>query len=305
MSGTYRIECIPNISSTDPELLRLISKGIQAVPGVILHFVDPGQSANRTVFTYTGPLNGVFKATQILFRLTLSHVDMRKHTGVHPRMGAVDVCPFVLLDDPCFANDFKARTLVFAAQIAEEFQVALYGYEDLAKHAERKDLAHIRRRQYEGLRDRFTHGELPDFGPSTYNSSVEKHGATAIGIRPLMVAYNVNLSGLPTTLLLPIAKKISALIRERDGGLQGVKSIGWHLPDRDVVQVSCNLTKPNIVGVCDVFLRVGELAKEFNCAAHSSELIGCIPKSQFTTLTPEQLGFNEFKPFGANRILQL
>ena len=101
-------------------------------------------------------MNGVFKATQILFRLTLSHVDMRKHTGVHPRMGAVDVCPFVLLDDLYFAKDFKARTLVFAAQIVEEFQVALYGYEGLAKHAERKDLAHIRRGQYEGLRDRFT-----------------------------------------------------------------------------------------------------------------------------------------------------
>ncbi|HBB81176.1 MAG TPA: hypothetical protein DCZ98_05035, partial [Cryomorphaceae bacterium] len=81
------------------------------------------------------------------------------------------------------------------------------------------------------------------------------------------------------------------------------KSIGWHLPDRDIVQVSCNLTKPDIIGVCDVFLRVAELAQEFNCDAPSSELIGCIPESQFTTLTAEQLGFGEFKPFGAHRIL--
>ena len=303
MSENYRIECIPNISSTDPVLLRLISKGIEAVSGVVLHFVDPGHSANRTVFTYTGPVKEVFQATRILFKLTLSHVDMRKHTGVHPRMGAVDVCPFVLLDDPHFAKDFKNRTIIFASQIAQEFKVALYGYEGLARNVRQKDLSYIRHGQYEGLRERFIRGEFPDFGPVTYNSSVEQYGATAIGIRPLMVAYNVNLSGLPVAQLLPIAKKIAGLIRERDGGLQGVRSIGWYLPDRNVVQVSCNLTKPDIVGVCDVFWRVAELAKEFNCAAPSSELIGCIPKSQFTTLTAEQLGFGEFKPFGAHRIL--
>jgi len=303
MSENYRIECIPNISSTDPVLLRLISKGIEAVSGVVLHFVDPGHSANRTVFTYTGPVKEVFQATRILFKLTLSHVDMRKHSGVHPRMGAVDVCPFVLLDDPHFAKDFKNRTIIFASQIAQEFKVALYGYEGLARNVRQKDLSYIRHGQYEGLRERLIRGELPDFGPVTYNSSVEQYGATAIGIRPLMVAYNVNLSGLPAAQLLPIAKKIAGLIRERDGGLQGVKSIGWHLPDRDIVQVSCNLTKPDIVGVCDVFLRVAELAQEFNCDAPSSELIGCIPESQFTTLTAEQLGFGEFKPFGAHRIL--
>ena len=120
-----------------------------------------------------------------------------------------------------------------------------------------------------------------------------------------MVAYNVNLIGGELKDRLKAAKTIAGKIRERDGGMPGVKAIGWYLPDFDLVQVSCNLTKPNEAGVCEVFTRVQELADELGFEAPSSELIGCIPQSQFTTMTPEELGFGQLKPFEGNRILPL
>jgi glutamate formiminotransferase len=300
---SYRIECIPNVSNADPAILERIAAAIEAIEGVTLHFVDPGKSANRTVFTYLGPVNQVLKATEALFAIALSEIDMRQHQGVHPRMGAVDVCPFVLLDDESNAKDLLERVRVFAREISTKHDLAIYGYEHLASSPERKNLAAVRQGEYEGLEERFAEGDLPDFGPKTYTSAVALHGATAISVRPLMVAYNVNLNGGEVEERLKVAKRIAGIIRERDGGLPGVKAIGWYLPDFDLVQVSCNLTKPYEAGVCEVFTRVQELANQMGFEAPSSELIGCIPQSQFTTMTPEELGFGQLKPFEANRIL--
>ena len=115
---SYRIECIPNVSTADPAILERIAAAIEATEGVSLHFVDPGKSANRTVFTYLGPVNQVLKATEALFAIALSEIDMRQHQGVHPRMGAVDVCPFVLLDDKKHAEDLLERVHSFAVEIS-------------------------------------------------------------------------------------------------------------------------------------------------------------------------------------------
>ena len=302
---SYRIECIPNVSTADPAILERIAAAIQATEGVTLHFVDPGKSANRTVFTYLGPVSQVLKATEALFAIALSEIDMRKHQGVHPRMGAVDVCPFVLLDDDTYANDLLERVRTFAKDLSTKHDLAIYGYEHLASSAARKNLAAARQGEYEGLEERFESGDLPDFGPQRFTSAVALHGATALSVRPLMVAYNVNLIGGELKDRLKAAKTIAGKIRERDGGMPGVKAIGWYLPDFDLVQVSCNLTKPNEAGVCEVFTRVQELADELGFEAPSSELIGCIPQSQFTTHTPEELGFGQLKPFEGNRILPL
>ena len=300
---SYQIECIPNVSTADPAILERIATAIEATEGVTLHFVDPGKSANRTVFTYLGPASQVLKATEALFAIALSEIDMREHRGIHPRMGAVDVCPFVLLDDESYAKDLVQRAGAFAQDISNKYSVAIYGYEHLASIQERKNLTAVRQGEYEGLEDRFTSGDLPDFGPQTYNSAVALHGATAMSVRPLMVAYNVNLIGGELKERLKAAKKIAGKIRERDGGMPGVKALGWYLPDFDLVQVSCNLTKPNEVGVCEVFTRVQELAEKLGFEASSSELIGCIPQSQFTTMTPKELGFGQIKPFSDNRII--
>ncbi len=302
---SYRIECIPNVSTADPAILERIAAAIEATEGVTLHFVDAGKSANRTVFTYLGPASQVFKATEALFAIALSEIDMRQHQGVHPRMGAVDVCPFVLLDDDTYANDLLERVRSFAQEIGAKHNVAIYCYEHLASSPERKNLTTVRQGEYEGLEERFTSGDLPDFGPQTYTSAEALHGATAMSVRPLMVAYNVNLIGGDIEERLKAAKKIAGKIRERDGGMPGVKAIGWYLPDFDLVQVSCNLTKPHEAGVCEVFSRVQELAAALGFEVPSSELIGCIPQSQFTTMTPEELGFGQLKPFEGNRILPL
>ena len=305
MSTDYRIECIPNVSTADPNVLKYIEDAIKAVPNVILHFTDPGLSANRTVFTYTGPVTAVFEATEQMIRTALDHIDMREHYGVHPRMGAVDVCPFVLLDDSRFESDLLERTKAFASNMASQYGLAIYGYEHLASSPSRRNLALVRKGEYEGLEARFVAGDLPDFGPKSFTTEVAKFGATAMGVRPLMVAFNVNLAGDTKENLLVKAKKIAGLIRERDGGLPGVKSIGWYIPDLDVVQVSCNLTKPFEAGVCEVFARVQELAATLGCQAPDSELIGCIPASQFSQCSAQNLGLGRFKPFTKERILAI
>ena len=302
---SYRIECIPNVSTADPAILERIAAAIEATQGVTLHFIDPGKSANRTVFTYLGPVSQVLKATEALFAIALSEIDMRQHQGVHPRMGAVDVCPFVLLDEEKYSDDLLMRVRGFAEKISAKFDLAIYSYEHLASSAARKNLAAVRQGEYEGLEERFNSSDLPDFGPQTFTSAVALHGATAMSVRPLMVAYNVNLTGGELKKRLKAAKTIAGKIRERDGGMPGVKAIGWYLPDFDLVQVSCNLTKPSEAGVCEVFTAVKKLAEELGFEAPSSELIGCIPQSQFTTMTPEELGFGELKPFDQLRILQI
>ena len=304
MTGNYLIECIPNISTADPNVLDRIAEGIASTPEVRLHFVDPGISANRTVFTYTGPAHAVFEASERMIELALETIDMTTHQGVHPRMGAVDVCPFVLLDDEKYAHDLIKAVDHFATHMGSK-GLPIYCYEHSARQPERKNLALVRKGQYEGLAARFASGDLPDEGPKTWSNKVAMSGATAMGVRPLMVAFNVNLAGDTKENLLIKAKRIAGLIRERDGGLPGVKSIGWYIPDLDVVQVSCNLTKPTEAGVCEVFKRVQELVKEMGCEAPDSELIGCIPASQFNFCSAQDLGLGRFKIFSKERILDI
>ncbi|MDC6481548.1 glutamate formimidoyltransferase [Schleiferiaceae bacterium] len=302
MNGTYRIECIPNVSTADPDTLNKISAAIRSIPEVDLRFVDTGLSANRTVFTYIGPAHAVFEATEKMIDTALAYIDMRKHSGVHPRMGAVDVCPFVLLDE----EEFQAAFLKAVDQFIEHMGtkgLPTYAYERSARQPLRRNLALVRKGEYELLPSRFAQGDFPDVGPKIWDDASAKSGATAMGARPLMVAFNVNLSGGTKTELLQAAKQIAGRIRERDGGLPGVKSIGWYIPDLDVVQVSCNLTKPFETGVCEVFQTVQKQAMTLGYLAPDSELIGCIPKSQFDDCTLASLGLGRFKPMTSDRIL--
>jgi glutamate formiminotransferase len=302
MTGNYRIECIPNVSTADPDVLDKICAAIHAVPEVDLRFVDPGLSANRTVFTYIGPAHAVFEATEKMIDTALTYIDMRKHSGVHPRMGAVDVCPFVLLDEEKFQAAFLKAVDQFIEHMGTK-GLPIYAYERSTRKPLRRNLALVRKGEYEQLPSRFAQGDFPDVGPKIWNESVAKCGSTAMGARPLMVAFNVNLSGGSKNELLVAAKQIARTIRERDGGLPGVKSIGWYIPDLDVVQVSCNLTKPYETGVCEVFQTVQKQAMTLGYLAPDSELIGCIPKSQFDDCTLASLGLGRFKPMTSDRIL--
>jgi glutamate formiminotransferase len=302
MNGTYRIECIPNVSTADPDTLNKISAAIRSIPEVDLRFVDTGLSANRTVFTYIGPAHAVFEATEKMIDTALAYIDMRKHSGVHPRMGAVDVCPFVLLDEEKFQAAFLKAVDQFIEHMGTK-GLPTYAYERSARQPLRRNLALVRKGEYEHLPSRFAQGDFPDVGPKIWDDASAKSGATAMGARPLMVAFNVNLSGGTKTELLQAAKQIAGRIRERDGGLPGVKSIGWYIPDLDVVQVSCNLTKPFDTGVCEVFQTVQKQAMTLGYLAPDSELIGCIPKSQFDDCTLASLGLGRFKPMTSDRIL--
>ena len=302
MNGHYRIECIPNVSSADPDTLNKISAAIRSIPEVDLRFVDTGWSANRTVFTYIGPAHAVFEATEKMIDTALAYIDMRKHSGVHPRMGAVDVCPFVLLDEEKFQAAFLKAVDQFIEHMGTK-GLPTYAYERSARQPLRRNLALVRKGEYEQLPSRFAQGDFPDVGPKIWDDASAKSGATAMGARPLMVAFNVNLSGGTKTELLQAAKQIAGRIRERDGGLPGVKSIGWYIPDLDVVQVSCNLTKPFETGVCEVFQTVQKQAMTLGYLAPDSELIGCIPKSQFDDCTLASLGLGRFKPMTSDRIL--
>lgn len=302
MNGTYRIECIPNVSTADPDTLNKISAAIRSIPEVDLRFVDTGLSANRTVFTYIGPAHAVFEATEKMIDTALAYIDMRKHSGVHPRMGAVDVCPFVLLDEEKFQAAFLKAVDQFIEHMGTK-GLPTYAYERSARQPLRRNLALVRKGEYEQLPSRFAQGDFPDVGPKIWDDASAKSGATAMGARPLMVAFNVNLSGGTKTELLLAAKQIAGRIRERDGGLPGVKSIGWYIPDLDVVQVSCNLTKPFETGVCEVFQTVQKQAMTLGYLAPDSELIGCIPKSQFDDCTLASLGLGRFKPMTSDRIL--
>jgi glutamate formiminotransferase len=302
MNGTYRIECIPNVSTADPDTLNKISAAIRSIPDVDLRFVDTGLSANRTVFTYIGPAHAVFEATEKMIDTALAYIDMRKHSGVHPRMGAVDVCPFVLLDEEKFQAAFLKAVDQFIEHMGTK-GLPTYAYERSARQPLRRNLALVRKGEYEQLPSRFAQGDFPDVGPKIWDDASAKSGATAMGARPLMVAFNVNLSGGTKTELLQAAKQIAGRIRERDGGLPGVKSIGWYIPDLDVVQVSCNLTKPFETGVCEVFQTVQKQAMTLGYLAPDSELIGCIPKSQFDDCTLASLGLGRFKPMTSDRIL--
>ena len=302
MTENYRIECIPNVSTADPDVLEKICAAIHAVPEVDLRFVDTGLSANRTVFTYIGPAHAVFEATEKMIDTALAYIDMRKHSGVHPRMGAVDVCPFVLLDDEKFQAAFLKAVDQFIEYMGTK-GLPIYTYEHSARQPSRRNLALVRQGEYEQLSYRFASGDFPDVGSKIWNVPTAKSGATAMGARPLMVTFNVNLSGGSQKELLVAAKQIARTIRERDGGLPGVKSIGWYIPDLDVVQVSCNLTKPFETGVCEVFQTVQKQAMKLGYLAPDSELIGCIPERQFEICTPSTLGLGRFKPMTPDRIL--
>ena len=217
-------------------------------------------------------------------------------------MGAVDVCPFVLLDEEKFQAAFLKAVDQFIEHMGTK-GLPTYAYERSARQPLRRNLALVRKGEYEQLPSRFAQGDFPDVGPKIWDDASAKSGATAMGARPLMVAFNVNLSGGTKTELLQAAKQIAGRIRERDGGLPGVKSIGWYIPDLDVVQVSCNLTKPFETGVCEVFQTVQKQAMTLGYLAPDSELIGCIPKSQFDDCTLASLDLGRFKPMTSDRIL--
>src|SRR5947209_3043956 len=230
------IECIPNVSEGHrPDVVSSMADAIRSVAGVRLLDFSSDASHNRSVLTLVGDANGVEQAVLALFERAVAAIDLRTHKGEHPRLGAVDVVPFVPIEGVTMGECVALAKKVGAA-VAERFKVPVYLYEEASTNPARKNLEDIRRGEFEGLAAKMAlAGWAPDFGSPAPHPSA---GAAVIGARMPLIAFNINLA----TDRLDVAKAIAAAIRHSSGGFRFVKAMGLALSDRPVVQVSMNLT---------------------------------------------------------------
>ncbi len=290
------IECVPNFSEgRDMSVIKQITDQIETVESVKLLDVDPGKATNRTVVTFVGPPEDVVEAAVRAVKKASELIDMSKHKGEHPRFGATDVCPLVPVSNITMEETVEyARKL--GKRIGEELGITVYCYEHAAFSEERKNLATVRAGEYEGLREKLAQPEWqPDFGPSEF---APRSGATAVGARDFLVAYNVNLNSTSTRRANAIAFDVreKGRVKTEDGtptgkpvldekgnqvwvpgSLKAVKAIGWFIEEYGVAQISINLTNINITPVHVAFDEVCKRAEERGIRVTGSELVGLIP----------------------------
>jgi glutamate formiminotransferase len=269
------IECIPNISEgRRGDVLDACAAAIRAT-GVHLLDVKPDAAHNRTVYSFAGERSAVKAAALALFGEAVKAIDLRHHSGEHPRLGAVDVVPFVPIEGVTMA-DCVALAREVGAEVAARFDLPVYLYEDAASTPGRRNLEDIRRGEFEGLAAKMQQADWkPDFGPARPNPSA---GASVVGARMALIAYNINLA----TNRLDVAKKIAAAIRQSSGGLRFVKAMGVDLAERGIVQVSMNLTTYEKTPVFRVFELVKREAARYGVSVLESEIVGLIPSAALT-----------------------
>ncbi|TVQ86292.1 MAG: glutamate formimidoyltransferase [Bacteroidetes bacterium] len=332
------IECVPNFSEgNDMGIIKQITSEIESIDGVKLLDVDPGKATNRTVVTMVGTPDEVVEAAFRAVKKASQLIDMSKHKGEHPRMGATDVCPLIPV-----ANISMDEVVEYARKLAErignELKISVYCYENAAFEKKRQNLANCRSGEYEGLPDKLKNPEWkPDFGPSEFNA---KSGATAVGARDFLVAYNINLNTTSTRRANAIAfdvREKGRVKREGNpltgkivtdekgdkvyipGSLQAVKAIGWFIEEYGVAQISMNLTNISITPVHIAFDEVVKKARERGVHVTGSELVGLVPlkamidagkhflhkqqrsvgvsESEIIKIAVKSMGLDELKPF--------
>ena len=265
------IESIPNISEgKNKEVIEACVDQIRTTAGCTLLNYSSDPNHNRTVITYIGDAKGVEEASVKLAKKAVELIDLTKHKGEHPRMGCVDVMPFVPIKDADNEDCIELSKIV-GKRIAEEADLPVFLYEMSAQKEERKNLASIRKGQFEGMAEKVTSpGWEPDFG----GARIHPTGVVvAVGARPPLVAYNLNLS----TSDVEIAKKIAKIIREKDGGLNNVKAMGFMLEDRNIAQVSINMTDFRVTPLYRVTELVKAEAKRYGVTVTGSEIVGLCP----------------------------
>ena len=284
------IESIPNLSEgRRPDVLERIAEAIRATPGVKLLDHSSDRSHNRSVYTLVGDAAGVTRATLAIFEQAVPAIDLRTHQGEHPRLGAVDVVPFVPIEGITMAECVAIAKEVGAA-VAERFNVPVYLYEEASANPARKNLEDIRRGEFEGLAEKMKKPEwIPDFGPARPHPSA---GATVIGARMPLIAYNINLD----TSRLDVAKKIAAAIRHSSGGLRYVKAAGFMLEDRGIAQVSMNLTNYERTPIFRVFEIVRREAARYGVSILESEIVGLVPSAALLSAAEFYLQIERFGP---------
>ena len=290
------IECVPNFSEgRDMNIIKQITNEIESVEGVKLLNVDPGKATNRTVVTFVGEPEAVINAAFLAIKKAGELIDMSKHKGEHPRMGATDVCPLIPI-----SNISMEETAEYAKKlgkrVGEELKIPVYLYEAAQSNKSRNNLSVIRAGEYEGFFKKIKLPEWkPDFGPAEFDA---KRGATVIGARDFLVAYNVNLNTTSTRRANSIAfdvREAGRVLREGNpitgkiitnpdgtpksipGSLKSVKAIGWYIEEYGVAQISMNLTNINITPVHIAFDEVCKKANERGIRVTGSELVGLIP----------------------------
>ena len=291
------IECVPNFSEgRDTHVIRQITDAIESVEGVSLLDVDPGASTNRTVVTFVGSPEAVIEAAFRGIKKAAELIDMRKHKGAHPRMGATDVCPFIPVSYVSWEETIACANRL-AKRVGDELNIPVYLYEKAAKDIVRSNLSIIRAGEYEGFFEKIKQPEWkPDFGPALFN---EKSGATAIGARDFLVAYNVNLN----TKAVRRANSVAFDVREQGriktengtpygkpildangdpvripGMLKHVKAIGWFVKEYGIAQVSMNLTNIEETPLHLAFDACVEAAAKRGLRVTGSEIVGMVPK---------------------------
>ena len=265
------IESIPNISEgRNQEVIEAVVDQIRTTPGCTLLNYSSDPNHNRTVITYIGDAKGVEEASVKLAKKAVELIDLNKHTGEHPRMGAVDVMPFVPVKDATNEECIELSKVV-GKRIAEEADLPVFLYEMSANKPARKNLATIRKGQFEGMAEKVKDPEWePDFGGARINPT---GGVVAVGARPPLVAYNLNLD----TSDVQIAKNIAKIIREKDGGLDCVKAMGFMLEDRNIAQVSINMTDYRVTPLYRVTELVKAEARRYGVRVTGTEVIGLCP----------------------------
>ncbi len=284
------IESIPNVSEgRRPEVIERLAEAIRATPGVRLLDYSSDPSHNRSVYTLVGDADGVKRATLALFEQAVAAIDLRTHRGEHPRLGAVDVVPFVPIEGITMAECVALAQEVGAA-VADRFGVPVFLYEEASANPARKNLEDIRRGEFEGLAAKMRNAEwTPDFGPAVPHPSA---GASVIGARMPLIAYNINLN----TNRLEVAKRIAAAIRHSSGGLRYVKAAGFMLEDRGIAQVSMNLTNYEKTPIFRVFEIVKREAARHGVSILESEIVGLVPSAALTAAAEFYLQIERFGP---------
>jgi glutamate formiminotransferase/formiminotetrahydrofolate cyclodeaminase len=338
---TQLIECVPNFSEgNDLQIINQITAEIENTEGVKLLNVDPGKATNRTVVTFVGNPTAVVEAAFKAIKKAGELIDMSKHKGEHPRMGATDVCPLIPISNISMEETAKYAQLL-AKKVGNELNIPVYLYEEAQPNKNRNNLSIIRAGEYEGFFKKIKLAEWqPDFGPNEFDA---KRGATVIGARDFLVAYNVNLNTTSTRRANSIAfdvREAGRVKREGDpingkivtdsngnpvnlpGSLKAVKAIGWYIEEYGIAQISMNLTNINITPVHIAFDEVCKKANERGIRVTGSEIVGLIPlkalldagkyfleKQQRSTGVSEKelikiavksMGLDELSPFNPN-----
>jgi glutamate formiminotransferase len=289
------IECVPNVSEgRRSRVVESLASAVRGVVGARLLDYSADAAHHRSVFTFIGGASAVQTAVVSMFGIAISAIDLRTHRGEHPRIGAIDVVPFVPVGNAAL-DDCVLLARAMGAVVAERFQIPVYLYEAAARRPERRSLSHIRRGGFEGLAEKMRLREwAPDYGPAAPHPSA---GATAIGARMPLVAFNVNLA----TDQVDIARHIAAAVRELGGGLRAVKALGLMLQDRGIAQVSMNLTDYHETSLPVAFEAVAREAARYGVGILESEIVGLVPEGAFAGSTPEALKLGNFS---GQRILE-